>query len=177
MRLASLGAAQLLESKSSKIIQKNFRTYWFLTKSNKKAHERKKRWMAEAEARALKEYNAACYLQECYLRSRKRYSMTLRFNARADMLQGAKLLLLQNQMALKIQMKYNNYKGRENLQTKIMMRKLKEEEEKQNRLKQAQRRAVLKQRIRAASKIQHNFRTYRFLCIFNAKAYERKQMW
>lgn len=170
-------AQQLLEHRSAKIIQRAFRTHNFLRIFNQKAHERKLRWMAEAEARALKEYNAACFLQECYMRSRKRYSMTLRFNARADMLRDARLLLHQNKCALKIQMAYNTYKGRENLQMKIMKRKLREEEEKQNRLRLAQRKALVKQRARAVSKIQHNFRTYRFLCIFNARAYERKQRW
>ena len=89
----------------------------------------------------------------------------------------AKILLEQNKAALVIQMAYNHYKGRENLQMKIMKRKLKEEEEKRQRLMLAQKKAIFKQRTKAAKIIQKNFRTYRFLCIFNQKAYERKQKW
>jgi hypothetical protein len=44
-----------LKLTSAKIIQRAYRTHRFLMKFNRKAHERKKRWMAEAEARAQKD--------------------------------------------------------------------------------------------------------------------------
>ena len=170
-------ARQLLEHKKAKIIQKNFRTYWFLVRFNAKAHERKKRWLAEAEARALKEYNAACFLQDAYRRSHSRYLMSQRFGMRKEMLLQARLLLAQNKAALVIQMAWNRHMGRENLQMRIMKRKLKEEEEKRQRLLLAQKKAIFKQRTKASKIIQKNFRTYRFLVTFNSKANERKQRW
>jgi len=168
---------QLLEHKSAKKIQKNFRTYIFLVRFNKKAHDRKKRWMKEAEERALKEYEAACFLQECWRRSHSRYLMTQRFALRKDMLLQSRVLLAQNKAALVIQMQWNRFKGRENLQMKIMKRKLREEEERNQRLLLAQKKAVFKQRVKAVKIIQKNFRTYRFLVTFNSKAKQRKERW
>jgi len=168
---------QLIEHKAAKKIQKNFRTYLFLVKFNHKAHERKKKWMKEAEEKALREYKAACFLQDCYRRSHNRYLMSQRFSMRKDMLLQAQVLLAQNKAALVIQMQWNRFKGRENLQMKIMKRKLREEEEKSNRLKLAQKKAIFKQRTKAVKIIQKNFRTYRFLVTFNSRAYERKQAW
>ncbi|GMH60569.1 hypothetical protein TrST_g7525 [Triparma strigata] len=103
--------------------------------------------------------------------------MTLRFADRKNMLKQAQVLLEQNKAALVIQMAYNHFKGRENLQMKIMKRKLAEEEEKRQRLRLAQKKAIFKQRTKAVKIIQRNFRTYRFLVIFNGKARERKERW
>ncbi|GMI22803.1 hypothetical protein TeGR_g14543 [Tetraparma gracilis] len=44
-----------LKNKSAKIVQRAYRTHRFLMRFNRKAHERKKRWMAEAEQRAKEE--------------------------------------------------------------------------------------------------------------------------
>ena len=170
-------ALQLLMHKKVNMIIRCFRTHRFLAVFNQKAHARKLRWMAEAEARALEEYNAACFLQDCYMRSRNRANMSLRFNDRKNMIKQAEVLRHQNKKVLIIQMAYNKFKGRENLQSKIMMRKLREEDEKKQRLLLAQKKAVFKQRMKASKVIQHNYRTYRFLVIFNGKARERKEMW
>jgi hypothetical protein len=170
-------ALQLLKHKKSCIIQRAFRTHRFLAVFNQKAHARKLKWMAEAEAKAKREYEAACFLQDCWRRAHNRHSMKVRFGDRKNMMKQAEVLREQNKRALVIQMAYNKFKGRENLQTKIMMRKLREEEEKKQRLVLAQKKAVFKQRMKASKIIQHSFRTYRFLCIFNQKAYERKQAW
>jgi hypothetical protein len=101
--------------------------------------------------------------------------MSQRFSMRKDMMLQSRILLAQNKAALVIQMQWNRFKGRENLQMKIMKRKLREEEERNQRLMLAQKKAVFKQRIRAVKIIQKNFRTYRFLVTFNSKAKERKQ--
>ena len=84
-------ALQLLKHKKAGMIQRCFRTHRFLAVFNQKAHARKLRWMAEAEARALEEYKAACFLQDCYMRSKGRAQMTLRFADRGNMMKQAEV--------------------------------------------------------------------------------------
>ncbi|GMH96731.1 hypothetical protein TrVE_jg14031 [Triparma verrucosa] len=186
-----------LRHKSAKSIQKSFRTYRFLMKFNKKAHERKLRWMKQA----TEEDNAARVMQGKARQWNARKKVAKKRQAKKDKEE-------MDAAAAKLQNRFRCYEAKKTVGKKRESKKLMEEEKKRRwqaqhdeslrmeleeqdkaarvmqgkarqfgARKQVAKKRKLRDQHKAAKCIQRAYRTHRFLMKFNKKAHERKLRW
>ncbi|GMH71375.1 hypothetical protein TrLO_g3871 [Triparma laevis f. longispina] len=193
------GKMQLLnlKNKSCKSIQRAFRTYRFLMKFNKKAHERKLRWMKEATERD----SAARVLQGKARQWNAKKKVARRRQAKKDKEE-------MDEAAAKLQTRFRGFQAKKTVGNKRENKRLMEEEKKKRwqaqhdeslrmeleeqdkaarvmqgkarqfgARKQVAKKRKLRNQHKAAKSIQRSFRTYRFLMKFNKKAHARKIRW